>query len=269
MAAPQTSEELLTDHLSKPWEFTPAVNSWDKDTAKQVGGWMRQAVNAGNAVRFNQEWPGYKTQAQGKTLISTAALAHAVHHKQNLTFGGIEFYIVYKRGPKYGTLYAAHKGAPTPCYPEPAQKAIFKAIQRRAALVQYTQHEGQQQFEYHEQAKQYLITTFLSAKATAAMDAALKALEGTPTETDIGDPESAPLGAGTPPPPGIITDPGDIYLGDSPTEATAPAVTGLACTDCGEPTAVMQPCPYDSEINDNHTVLPLCAKCADLRADEL
>lgn len=239
MSAPQTSEELLTNQLSKPWEFTPAVNSWDKDTAKQVGGWMRQAVNAGNAVRFNQEWPGYKTQAQGKTLISTAALAHAVHHKQNLMFGGIEFYMVYKPGYKYGTLYAAHKGAPTPSYPKATQAAIFKAIHRRATLVQYTQHEGQQQFEYHEQAQQYLITTFLSAKATAAMDAALDALENAGDE-----PQHAP----TP-------------LAEATTLPSE--VTGLACTDCGELTAVTQPCPL------NGAELALCAGCVDERADHV
>ena len=172
--APATMKELEAKMIT-PWVFMAELKSYSDDTRTQVNNWTRQLVNAGTAIRFNQKWPGCKTEAEGKTLILTTSLAEAHHTKKPLRFGALDYTISYIKGAKYGTLYAVHKGEQV-SYSEAERKAIFTALHRRATLAEYTQHVGQQTFEYHEQAQQYLVATPLSAKATKAFDDALTTL---------------------------------------------------------------------------------------------
>lgn len=175
MTAPATMKELPAK-METPWAFMVELKTYSEETRKQVNLWTRQLVNAGNAIRFNQKWPGCKTEAEGKTLILTTSLAEAHHTKKPLRFGKLDYTIAYIRGEKYGTVYAVHKGEAAG-YSEAERKAIFTAIHRRATLAEYTQHVGTQTFEYHEQAQQYLISTPLSAKATKVFEEALKGLQ--------------------------------------------------------------------------------------------
>ena len=188
MTAPATMKELEAKMIT-PWVFMEEFKTYPEDAKKQVNNWMRQWVNAGTAQRFNQQWPtGEKKangalvlmkEAEGKTLILTSSLAEAHHTKTPLRFGALDYTIAYIKGEKYGTVYAVHKGAAAG-YTEAERKTIFQAIHRRAILAEYTQHIGQQTFEYNEPAQQYLIATPLSAKATKVFDDALKALQIAP-----------------------------------------------------------------------------------------
>lgn len=178
--APQTMKET-EQRMKTPWVFTADLNTYSKETAKQIGQWMRSLVNSGDAIRFNQKWPGNKTEAEGKTIISTVGLATAAHNQTQLRFGKLDYKVSYYKpeGAKYGVVFCYHKGQAAGV----AQQILditFDAIQRRAMLAPYTQLNGQQQFEY--QYEQYLITTPLSAKATKAFDAALVELEAGPAD---------------------------------------------------------------------------------------
>ena len=245
--APATMKEI-EQRMKTPWVFTADLTTYSKETAKQVGQWMRSLVNSGDAIRFNQKWPGNKTEAEGKTIISTVGLAAAAHNQTQLRFGALDYKVNYYKpeGAKYGTVFCFHKGQ-APGVAQQILDITFDKIQRRAMLLDATQHDGCQQFEYHEQYRQYLITTPLSAKATKAFDAVLAELEA-----------------------GLVEEP--MRVEGIPLELAAPygtqdtgleGVTGLACTDCQEPTAVMQPCPL------NGAELALCAGCVDERADHV
>jgi len=147
--------------ISTPFLSHKLPASWSKEEADATKEWGRQEVSKGNAVRFNQKWPKNKTEAEGKTLISTDALAIAIFTETVVELGGRPYRV--KLVGK--DLYCTHSRAPE--YADAASKAIWMALRQAVGLIQHTQLGGTQQFLYNDATSQFLIHTPLKDKQGA------------------------------------------------------------------------------------------------------
>ena len=160
--------------ISTSWQSHVLPEGWTKEDKQRVDEWARQDVSKGLALRFNQLWPSVKTLAQGKTLVSTAAIAKALHEGSTLTFGGRPYRVKLIDD----VLYCAHNIDPTTA--DAAQKAIWAGLLTIARLNKFTQNAGDQLFVYHEESGQYLIHTPLPPKMLKVLQQELETLAAPP-----------------------------------------------------------------------------------------